>query len=79
MLMLLGNKVVTDFGIFSETRFYGNYQTLRLLKCKKAEKILYIIEESSQLSHQGGLRVSWIKLDEDNMDKLITTIKGGLQ
>jgi hypothetical protein len=68
-LRLSGNKIIADFGIFSENNFFGFRQSLRLLKCERHQETFFVIEESERFTKQGGLSVYMLKISEESMKK----------
>lgn len=74
-LKLTGNKIIRDYGVFSEEKFFGEIQHLRLLECENKGTRFFIIEERKRLTKQGPLNIHWHKLTADGMDKMLDAIK----
>jgi hypothetical protein len=72
-LRLMGNKIINDYGIFSDNKLFSLHQVLRLIECEKKGNRFYVIEETI-IPPGGGQRWHWLKLDIANMEELTSKL-----
>jgi hypothetical protein len=68
-LKVLVDEIITDYGDLSHNDLIGT-TTIRLLQCRKKEKIFFVLEVSQKFVFEPN--TYWIPIDEKELEKLAT-------
>jgi hypothetical protein len=73
-----GNRIVKDYGTFSQNRIFGFQQTLRLLRVEKDGREYFLMEERGRRFASLIPYVHWLKIDQSAANNIINILEASV-